>query len=290
MGPRILTHRGLDPSRKNYFPESSLEAFTDQLNRGFGLEFDLRPSKDGGLIVIHDDNLGRLSRGKDGRKIREIGTAEILSMSFDGCRLTELPALLGLIHNKQSKDRLSAIHLKYGSQEPATLDLILRFLETADPARFIVFDVKIETARYLKQRNPSLRLAPSVSHPYDIERYNGATGGTLYAIGDILPLRDLFDWVWLDEWDLSDVHGRAKSLYNKATFGALRKAGFNVALVSPELHASSPGLLGGEAHPDAANRTALIAAIKNILALSPDLICTDYPDLVRGLENPSRFL
>ena len=32
----IITHRGLEPSRSNYFSESSLEAFKDQLSRGFG--------------------------------------------------------------------------------------------------------------------------------------------------------------------------------------------------------------------------------------------------------------
>ena len=38
----IITHRGLDPSYQNYYLESSIEAFDNQLNRGFGLEFDLQ--------------------------------------------------------------------------------------------------------------------------------------------------------------------------------------------------------------------------------------------------------
>ena len=35
---QIITHRGLDISRENYFAESSVEAFTDQSERGYGLE------------------------------------------------------------------------------------------------------------------------------------------------------------------------------------------------------------------------------------------------------------
>jgi glycerophosphoryl diester phosphodiesterase len=283
MRPIILTHRGLDPSRENYFKESSMEAFADQLRRGFGLEFDLQLSKDRRLIIIHDDNIGRLTDGKDRRKINDITGAEILSMNFGGCHLTDLPTLLGFIRDKQSKECLSAIHLKHGSQEPATLDLILDHLKTADPTKFIVFDTKISTARYLKEHNPSLRLAPSVSHPYDIARYNKVTGGTLYAVNEILPLRKLFDWVWLDEWDLSDTNGGTKSLYNEEVFTVLRTAGLSIALVSPELHASSPGLLGGEAHPDAVSKTTLAATLNKILALSPDLICSDYPDMIRAL-------
>lgn len=283
MRPKILTHRGLDPSHENYFYESSLEAFRDQLDRGFGLEFDIQPSKDGGLIIAHDDNLRRLSGGKDERKISDCNTAEILSMSFSGCHLTDFPSLLGLIRDKQNRECLSAIHLKHGSQKPEILDLIINHLNVSDPARFILFDVKIDTARYLKEHNSFLRLAPSISHPYDIERYNNVTGGTLYSLDEILPLHGLFDWVWLDEWDLSDARGGTKHLYNKQTFDALRAAEFSIALVSPELHASSPGLLGGEVHPDATNRATLMRALNDIIALSPDLVCTDYPDLVRSL-------
>ena len=282
---KILTHRGLDPSRKNYFLESSCEAFEDQLARGFGLEFDVRLSKDNGLIVIHDGDLGRLSRGKDMRKIGDINIAEILAMDFSGCHLADLTTILNLIRDKQSKECLSAIHLKHDSQEPATLDLILRHLAAADPTQFIIFDVKIETARYLKSHSPSLQLAPSVAHPYDIKRYNAVTGGTLYSLDEILPLRDLFDWVWLDEWDLTDSDGKMKTLYNKEVFAALRAKDFSIALVSSELHASSPGLLGGEAHPNAVDRATLTTAIKNILSLSPNLICTDYPDLIRELSS-----
>jgi hypothetical protein len=283
MPTKILTHRGLDPSRNPYFAESSREAFANQLARGFGLEFDLRRTKDDRLIVIHDSNLRRISNGKDDREIQDVALAEILAMDFEGCRLMDLPALLQLIKEKQSGGALSALHLKYGSQEPETLDLVLAALQKAEPVPCIIFDVTVETARYLKERDPSLELAPSVAHPYDIARYNAAVGGTLYAIDEILPHRDLFRWVWLDEWDLVDENNGTKHLYTKETFNTLRAAGFSIGLVSPELHASSPGLLGGEAHPDAKDRAMLTKAIKNIVALSPDLICTDYPDLVRGL-------
>ena len=42
----VITHRGLNFSRPGYFLESSLEAFVDQLDNGFGLEFDVRLTKD----------------------------------------------------------------------------------------------------------------------------------------------------------------------------------------------------------------------------------------------------
>ena len=137
--------------------------------------------------------------------------------------------------------------------------------------------------KYLKERNPKLHLASSVSHQYDIERYNGVVGGTLITIEEAIENKDLFDWVWLDEWDLTDKDGGVKSLYNKENFELLRKNNLKIALVTPELHATSPGLLGGESHQDAKDHQTLVKRLHEIITLKPDAICTDWPDLVTSL-------
>lgn len=286
---KILTHRGLDPSRGDYFQESTKEAFGDQLERGFGLEFDIQLTKDSRLVIMHDNNFRRISGGKDERKICDVNSEEILKMDFSGCHIAEFRDILNLIKQKQSSDSISAIHLKFGSQKKKILDLFLEKLKGMDLNQFIIFDVTLETAAYLKRSNPFLHLAPSVSHSYDIERYNSVTGGTLYPLEKILPYRELFDWVWLDEWDLSNTNGRKKDLYNRETFLALRDKKFSIGLISPELHATSPGLLGGESHQDAANIKTLTERIRKILFLGPDLICTDYPDLIRNISRKLNF-
>lgn len=284
MLPRIATHRGLDPSKSGYFAESSREAFQDQLLRGFGLEFDLRLSQDGVLIVIHDDNLSRISKGRDMRKISDVPAREMLAMDFEGSHLIDLSNLLEMIDKSQSSNALSAIHLKRASQDPAVLDLLLGTLEDKNLQQFIIFDVIPETAHYLKMRNKDLALAPSVAHPYDIERYGVATGNTLISPTEALSLRNFYSWVWLDEWDLTDKDMGVKHLYTEGVFARFHDAGFQIGLVTPELHATSPGLLGGETHPDASNPEALTKAIENIIDLGPDLICTDYPDMVQYLS------
>lgn len=281
---QIITHRGLDPSLKNYFGESSLEAFQDQLNRGFGLEFDIQFTSDGEVVVIHDASLERLTNSKDKRKIDEILSSEFLSMEFNGCHLTSLRNLLGLINKKQVPGVISAIHLKHNSQEPGQLDKILSLLKSTNTDKFIIFDVTLVSAQYLKNQNPNLKLALSVAHPNDIKRYSRATGGTLYPIETVLAHRDLFDWVWLDEWDLADENGKEKKLYEKVTFDRLHTAGLKIALVTPELHGTSPGLLGGEAHPSARNINTLQKRLKEIIGLGSDAVCTDYPDLARSIE------
>ena len=252
---KVITHRGLDPDRAPYFPESSSEAFIDQLERGYGLEFDVQFSENGELIVSHDSDLNK-------------------------SHLTTLPKLLELIDKKSSKESLSALHLKHGGQTPEKIDQILFALEKINPNKFIIFDTTIESAKYIKNKNPKIQIAGSVSHPYDILRYNKVVGGTLLTIEQLISNKNLFSWAWLDEWDRTDQNGKTKSLYNEETFDKLRKEKIKIALVTPELHATSPGLLGGESHPDARDRETLNKRLVEIIVLKPDAVCTDYPDNV----------
>lgn len=254
----ILTHRGLDPTKKPYFPESSRGAFLDQLNRGYGLEFDIQFLDDGNIYISHN-----------------------VSVDLNSPNLIYLPELLNLI--SISSSGLSALHLKYFYQKPDYLDRLLVELEKIDLERLVIFDVTIETAKYLKEKNPKLNLAPSVAHEYDIERFNKVVGGTLITIDEVIKNKHLFSWVWLDEWDRSLLNGDNKTLYNKENFEILRKNGFKVVLVMPELHATSPGLLGGEVHQDAKDMETLIKRMKEIIKLKPNAVCTDWPDLVSSL-------
>lgn len=282
----ILTHRGLDLSKdkaENYFSESSLEAFTDKLNRGYGLEFDLRVTKDNKFIIIHDDNLSRLTNNKDSRLIKDINLEELLKININGSYLVSLSQLLDLIENTSEINVISALHLKSKMQDIYILDLLIKELESRDLSKFIVFDVLKETAIYLKKSLPNIKLSPSVAHTYDIERYNSAVGGTLWHLEDVLENSDIFYAVWLDEWDTLDKNGAEKIFYSQETFIACRSVGLKIFLVTPELHFTSPGLYGGESHKDAYNQETLTNRIREILALKPNGVCTDYPDEVRDL-------
>ena len=50
-------HRGLHDEK---MPENSLAAFAAAVELGFGIELDVRLSKDGRLVVFHDDTLNRM--------------------------------------------------------------------------------------------------------------------------------------------------------------------------------------------------------------------------------------
>lgn len=278
MNTHVITHRGLNPDVSGFPPESSREAFTAFLSQGWGLEFDPQRTADGNLVVVHDGKLTRITGGKDERRVAEVSAAELLALDLGGGNgLMLLPELIRDIDEDQASDAVSALHVKAVMQTPENLDLLLKHLEEIDPKRLVLFDITVATARYIKERNPLLRLVPSVALAADIAQFGSVTGNTLLSIEEVLANRDLFDGVWLDEW------GPNGQLYTAEVFAQLKAAGLWIGLVTPELHGTSPGLLGGEAHPDAATRELLMARIASILALSPDAVCTDHPDAVQKM-------
>ena len=197
---RIITHRGLEPSRQNFFSESSLEAFADQLSRGFGgIEFDPNPTKDG-IIVMHDANLSRPTNGKDNRLVSEVGTIEVVKILLPNGHIPKFEQVMGLI--RKSNSAVNSLHLKARLQTPRTLKRIMGVLSENEDIfpKLLVFDVKPKIAQILKQAFPNLRLAPSIAHPHDIKRFGKSVGSTLITIEQALELRKkgLIDGVWAD--------------------------------------------------------------------------------------------
>ncbi len=62
---RKFAHRGLHTPDKS-IPENSLPAFDRACNHGYGIELDIQLSKDGQIVVFHDDTLDRVC-GVEGR-------------------------------------------------------------------------------------------------------------------------------------------------------------------------------------------------------------------------------
>lgn len=260
----IITHRGLESSNKNFYPESSFEAFQSHLSRGFSIEFDVNFLPDDRIVISHQ--------------------VQVDPSNNKLCLFDDIIDLIG-----QNKSFHNAMHLKGRFQKKEYIDrLILKFRQLPQRIfeKLIIFDVKPDTARILKSCYNNLVLAPSVAHPYDIARYNRFVSRTLYSVDEIILLNKkdkLYQWAWLDEWDRFDRHGQDKKFYEQSVFERLRKCGLKIALVTPELHATSPGLLGGEAHRDGLSKSVLLARIEEILCLSPDALCTDYPEEVYAM-------
>ena len=56
----IIAHRGVHNQEKGII-ENTLEAFQKAIEKNYNIELDLHCTKDGEVIVFHDDNLKRIT-------------------------------------------------------------------------------------------------------------------------------------------------------------------------------------------------------------------------------------
>lgn len=74
-----VAHRGLHTEE---VPENSLAAFERAIDAGYAIETDVRLSKDGKLVVFHDDTLARMT-GVD-RRVEELTAVELKQLPLAG--------------------------------------------------------------------------------------------------------------------------------------------------------------------------------------------------------------
>lgn len=80
-----FAHRGLH-DRQNGIPENSMGAFRAAVSKGYGVELDVQLSRDGQIVVFHDDTLDRMC-GVNGR-VDEYTYEELHNMSLLGTEYT----------------------------------------------------------------------------------------------------------------------------------------------------------------------------------------------------------
>lgn len=112
--PILVAHRGLFRDA----PENTLAAFTSCLSLRLGLELDVRRSKDGHLVIVHDADLSRTTDGKG--KVSEKTLAELKKLdagrwfdaAFAGEHVPTLDEVFALIKDRGHADTLVAVDVK----------------------------------------------------------------------------------------------------------------------------------------------------------------------------------
>ncbi|MGI6239759.1 MAG: glycerophosphodiester phosphodiesterase family protein [Christensenellales bacterium] len=84
---QLFAHRGLFGEGR---PENSVAAFVHAQDEGYGVEMDIQATRDGQLVVFHDDDARRMAG--DPRLIRDMTLAEVQALSIDE-RGTRIPTL-----------------------------------------------------------------------------------------------------------------------------------------------------------------------------------------------------
>lgn len=125
---RNFAHRGLHKRDKSV-PENSLAAFERAASYGYGIELDVQLSKDGQVVVFHDDTLNRVC-GVDAR-VDSKTLAELQQLSLCGTDET-IPLFSDVLKTVRGRGAL-IVELKNGKRNKELCEKPMRFF-AATPA------------------------------------------------------------------------------------------------------------------------------------------------------------
>lgn len=125
----ISGHRGY----KSAYPENTLLAFQEALKLGVDmLEFDLRFSKDGALVVIHDETVDRTTNGSGPvsdhtlAELKQLDAGGWFGKPFEGLRIPTFEELCQLL--KPYPDVLLNVEVKSSKQAKEVADAAVALL------------------------------------------------------------------------------------------------------------------------------------------------------------------
>jgi glycerophosphoryl diester phosphodiesterase len=114
--PFVLGHRGA----REAAPENSLRAFELALDEGAdGVELDVRLDGDGRVVVLHDADLARVSRGTEKRLAEELGAAELAGVDLGGGE--RVPLLVDVLRVFRERGARVNVELKRDVGRPGLL-------------------------------------------------------------------------------------------------------------------------------------------------------------------------
>lgn len=163
--PIPVAHRGL----LRHAPENTLPAFAVCLELGIGFELDVRTTKDGHLVVLHDDNVKRTTNGPS-RPVRDMTLAELKRLdagswfdnAFTGVRVPTLEETLSLVARRKRGPTIIALNVKYVTREGEAklVELVEKYKLLSES---FAFDQSDEMSHRLKKLNPEFRIGQNVN-------------------------------------------------------------------------------------------------------------------------------
>jgi glycerophosphoryl diester phosphodiesterase len=190
--PQVVAHRGLF----RHAPENTLAAFRACLELRTGFEFDVRRSRDGRLICIHDATLDRTTNGT-GRvsdqtleELRRLDAGSWFDPAFRGERIPTVDEVFALLARYRNRLVLVAVDVKDADpQIEADLVELARKHRVLDRLVFIGRTIEHrEVRRRFKKANPSAQTAVLVSGPDEFDGELAGDADWIYV--RYLPSRD----------------------------------------------------------------------------------------------------
>ncbi len=131
----VWAHRGASGWDRQYAPENTMPAFIKAVEMGAdGIEFDVQMTKDGEIVICHDERIDRTARGHG--YIKDFILAELKKIDFGKPHVeygfVEIPTLEEVLQYTQKLDIKLNIELKtgkiyYDKLEEKTVDMVRNF-------------------------------------------------------------------------------------------------------------------------------------------------------------------
>lgn len=173
-----FAHRGLHKKDKTV-PENSLAAFERASAYGYGMELDVQLSKDGQVVVFHDDTLNRVC-GVDSR-VDEKTYDELCQMSLCGSTQT-IPLFSEVLKTVRGRGPL-IVELKNGKRNEELCEKTYALLEKYS-GEYCIESFNPFIVRWFKKNAPEVIRGQLANPPKD---YNGEVGPlTAVILGNCL--------------------------------------------------------------------------------------------------------
>ncbi|AKV55687.1 glycerophosphoryl diester phosphodiesterase [Bifidobacterium actinocoloniiforme DSM 22766] len=148
-------------------PENSLPAFAAACQAGYGIELDVRLTKDKQVVVVHDDDLRRVAG--DQRKVADLTYAQLREVTLGPAPVAS-NASVGSSPMRATGHRYHARHA--GRSEPIHVPLLSDVLALVDGRVPILVEYKMGSALDWELMERTDALLSAYPGPYLIESFN----------------------------------------------------------------------------------------------------------------------
>lgn len=166
---KILAHRGYSAR----YPENTMEAFIKAYEKGFdGLETDVQMTKDGELVLIHDEKINRTSTGKGYVKDYTFQELRRFNFHYKSYGNYSIPTLKDLLMFIQNKDFMVNIEIKTDKIEYPDIErkVVEMVHEMGVKKQVIYSSFHLESVLRLKQLDPQAYVGYLMEYQYNKRR------------------------------------------------------------------------------------------------------------------------
>ena len=207
-------HRGAS----TYCPENTMLSFYTGMYMGAnGIETDVQITKDGVLVLFHDDDTERILGVKGA--IADFTYAELLEMNVKNGKLTDkVPTFEDFIIHFRNFEITFAIELKVVGVEKAVADMIYKY---GIEDKVIITSFKFECIEEMKKCAPALKVG------YLTTKTDESVTDALRAIGaeQICPYGPKVTRELVDKWHAMGFNVRAWGIADTDIMTAVYEAG-----------------------------------------------------------------